>query len=210
MRIVAQLTHSGEVLFRYRSWMPLLLLPLFVEPLARARYPFDSHGLDLAWEVACFLVTLGGLAIRIITTGAAPRGTSGRSTRTQKARVLNTTGAYSVVRHPLYLGNGLIALGVSSFPRAWYLPLIVSLAALLYYERIAMREEKYLRRSSATNSGVGPRGPRRSFPAFVTISRRRRRSTGGRRSAASTTARRRSRHRSSRSTSCRTWSSRGD
>lgn len=33
---------------------------------------------------------------------------------------------------------------MSSFPRAWYLPLIVSLAALLYYERIAIREEKYL------------------------------------------------------------------
>ena len=65
MRIVAQLTHTGEVLFRYRSWTPLILLPLFVEPLARSRYPFDSHALDLAWEVACFLVALGGLVLWI-------------------------------------------------------------------------------------------------------------------------------------------------
>ena len=49
-----------------------------------------------------------------------------------------------MVRHPLYLANYVIALGLSCFSRAWYLPVIVSLAGLLYYERIAAREEQFL------------------------------------------------------------------
>src|SRR5205823_2651529 len=73
-----------------------------------------------------------------------PRGTSGRNTRAQKASSLNTTGAYSVVRHPLYIANGLIAFALSLFCRVWFVPVIVVLATLLYYERIAAREEEFL------------------------------------------------------------------
>jgi hypothetical protein len=49
-----------------------------------------------------------------------------------------------VVRHPLYLANGLMAFGLSLFPGIWYLPVILLLAAWLYYERIAIREEAFL------------------------------------------------------------------
>jgi hypothetical protein len=48
------------------------------------------------------------------------------------------------VRHPLYLANFLIGLGLSLFSRTWFLPIIVALATLLYYERIAAREEEFL------------------------------------------------------------------
>ena len=43
-----------------------------------------------------------------------------------------------------YLGNCLVALGLSFFSRTWFLPVIVSLASLVYYERIAAREEEFL------------------------------------------------------------------
>jgi len=87
---------------------------------------------------------MAGLAVRMFTVGTAPHGTSGRNTRAQKAEALNTTGAYSLVRHPLYVGNYLIALGLSFFSRTWFLPVIISLASLVYYERIAAREEEFL------------------------------------------------------------------
>ena len=139
MRLADRFSATGDVLFRWRSWLPLLLLPLFL-----ASFEGLSYRLDLVWELACFGVSMLGIGVRLLTTGTAPRGTSGRNTRQQKASTLNTTGAYSVVRHPLYLGNYLIGLGMSLYTRTWFLPIIVSLAALLYYERIAAREEQFL------------------------------------------------------------------
>jgi protein-S-isoprenylcysteine O-methyltransferase Ste14 len=144
VRLTDRFSATGDVLFRWRSWLPLLLLPLFLASFPGAGYPWGSHRLDLLWELACFVVSALGMAVRLYTTGTAPRGTSGRNTREQKATVLSTTGTYSMVRHPLYLGNYLIGLGMSLFTRTWFLPVIVSLAALLYYERIAAREEQFL------------------------------------------------------------------
>jgi hypothetical protein len=103
-----------------------------------------SHMFGLLWEVGCFLISLLGLSVRVLTVGTTPRGTSGRSTRKPKADVLNTTGMYSIIRHPLYLGNYLIAFGISLFPRTWFLPIIVSLAFILHYERVIFGEEVYL------------------------------------------------------------------
>jgi protein-S-isoprenylcysteine O-methyltransferase Ste14 len=144
VRLADHFSATGDVLFRWRSYLPLLIVPLFLVSFIGLDYPFGSHAAGLAWELGCFALAGLGLAIRLVTVGTAPRGTSGRNTRQQKATVLNTTGSYSVVRHPLYLGNSLIALGLSLFSRTWYLPLIVSLATLLYYERIAAREEAFL------------------------------------------------------------------
>ena len=144
MKLADHFPHAGSFLFRWRSYLPLALLPLFLASFLGLRYPFESHAVDLGWEIGCFLIAAAGLAIRIFTIGCSPRGTSGRNTREQKADTLNTTGAYSVVRHPLYVGNCLIALGLSAFSRAWFLPIIVTLAGALYYERIAAREEQFL------------------------------------------------------------------
>jgi protein-S-isoprenylcysteine O-methyltransferase Ste14 len=143
MRLAEHWTSTGDALFRRRSWLPLLLLPLFLASFVGDRY-LVSHTAGLIWEIGCFVITLVGIALRVFTTGTSPRGTSGRNTRTQKATALNTTGPYSIVRHPLYLANFLIALGLSLFSRTWFLPIIVALATLLYYERIAAREEEFL------------------------------------------------------------------
>lgn len=144
MRLSEHQTHSGRFLFRWRSYLPLALLPVFALSLADYRYPLGSPQLGLAWEIVCLAVALVGLAIRGAVVGTVPAGTSGRNMSAQKAEALNTTGIYSVVRHPLYLANYLIFLGLALLPFTWYLPVIVTLSAALYYERIILVEEEFL------------------------------------------------------------------
>ena len=144
MRIIDKLRKDGDFLFRWRSYFPLLTLPLIMASYINFSYPANSYFLNLLWGLGCFAVSFVGIAIRIIVSGTVPEGTSGRNTKAQKASALNTSGLYSVVRNPLYLGNYFIALGISLLPREWYLPVIISLAFFLYYERIIAREEEFL------------------------------------------------------------------
>ena len=135
----------GDALFRWRSYLPLGLLPLVGLAILRATYPFGTEAADLAWEACCVGLSLAGMALRIWTVGVAAHGTSGRNTRKQKAETLNTTGPYSLIRHPLYLANGIIVMGLALFPHTWLLPPAVAALTLLYYSLIAWREEVFLR-----------------------------------------------------------------
>lgn len=144
MRLLDHFARSGDALFRWRGQLPLLLLPAFVVAVADAGWPAQPTLALRAWQVTGVLLALAGLAIRVAAIGTAPAGTSERSTTNPRASMLRTTGLYSVVRHPLYLGNTLTAAGLATFTGAWYLPLIVVLAGLLYHERICAREEVFL------------------------------------------------------------------
>jgi len=144
--LLEELEASGNWLFRWRSYLPLGLLVLIFAGLSHFRYPFGSHFLDEAWELVCLGVSSVGLLVRALTVGFAPKGTSGRNTKRQVADELNTTGMYSIVRNPLYLGNFVIILGVVVFPRVWWIPLVYLLVFMLYYERIIFAEEMFLRR----------------------------------------------------------------
>ena len=135
---------TGNWLFHRRSYLPMVCFIIIIVSLQNFKYPYGSHRLDQLWEVFCLTISLSGLAIRILTVGYVPDGTSGRNTKGQKAYVLNTTGMYSLLRHPLYLGNFLVWLGVSMFARFWWLTLIMILSYWLYYERIVFAEEKFL------------------------------------------------------------------
>jgi len=57
---------------------------------------------------------------------------------------LNTTGMYSIVRHPLYLGNCVIWAGIALLPHSTLLMVACVLAFFLYYERIIVAEEAFL------------------------------------------------------------------
>jgi protein-S-isoprenylcysteine O-methyltransferase Ste14 len=124
-----------------------LFVPVFAGLSDTSTAPLGSH-LDTVWEVFCGVVALLGLGIRVATVGRAPGGTSGRRTLGgPKASELNTTGMYSVVRHPLYLGNYFQWLGVAMLPRNPWVAITVSLVFWIYYERIMFAEEEYLRRT---------------------------------------------------------------
>jgi len=144
MKLADHFTRSGDVLFRWRSYFPLLLLPLFALTLLDVAADGPGALPSRGWQLACLAVSAAGLVLRICTIGTAPAGTSERSTVDPRASALNTAGIYSVMRHPLYLGNTLVAIGLAAMPGRWYLPVIVCLAGLLYHERIAAREEAFL------------------------------------------------------------------
>ncbi|MPN03752.1 hypothetical protein SDC9_150984 [bioreactor metagenome] len=86
------------------------------------------------------------MLIRIIAVGHTPANTSGRNTKTQLADEINTTGIYSTVRHPLYLGNFFMWAGaVILIANIWF-SIVFILAYWIYYERIMYAEEQFLRR----------------------------------------------------------------
>ncbi|HEX8504504.1 MAG TPA: isoprenylcysteine carboxylmethyltransferase family protein [Hymenobacter sp.] len=146
MPLREQLEREGNWLFQKRSWLPVLLYPF---AFAIIYFHPDRTHVSLthsAWGLFCLLVSLVGLAVRALTIGYTPQGTSGRNTGQQVADTLNETGIYSVVRHPLYLGNFLMWLGLFLFIGVWWFVLICSLAYWLYYERIMYAEEEFLRR----------------------------------------------------------------
>ncbi len=142
MTLYDRCVHQGNVLFRWRGQLPLLLVPLFVLAI-RSRV---GTGLLLgpAYQAFCLGVSLLGAGIRGFTVGWVPAGTSGRNTRRQIAETLNTTGMYSLCRHPLYLGNFFVLLGMALFTACWWAVVIAVLAFWLYYERIMLAEEAFL------------------------------------------------------------------
>jgi protein-S-isoprenylcysteine O-methyltransferase Ste14 len=145
MALNEDMVRQGTWLFRWRSYVPLAFLVLLFTQVPSFRYLGGSPRLDLSWEVLCMLVSLAGFAVRVHTVGHAPRRTSGRNTKRQVADELNTSGMYSVVRHPLYVGNYLMWLGVVMLLHTVWLVLLVSAGYALYYERIMAAEENFLR-----------------------------------------------------------------
>ena len=146
MALREEFENSGNWLFRWRSYLPLVVIGIFLLALreyANTQVPIE--GFEYIEESICLIVSFLGLGIRIFTVGHTPKGTSGRNTKKQVAKTLNTTGVYSVVRNPLYLGNFFMGLGISLFPGLWYLILIYILIFWLYYERIIFAEEAFLR-----------------------------------------------------------------
>ena len=145
MKLEKNIVSTGYWLFRWRSYFPIILLIIFIPAMAEYEYVGGNRGMTTKWGIFSLIVGLFGLIFRIFVVGHTPQNTSGRNTREQIADVLNTTGWYSVVRHPLYLGNYIMGLGVSLFPFVWWLPMIYTLGFALYYERIMAAEEDFLR-----------------------------------------------------------------
>lgn len=162
-----QLVRQGRFLFRWRGVLPLVLLPIAL--LASFQSGQFAHWfgepVEEAWEVLCASFCLVGLAVRALTVGFAPAGRSGRATRAQRAERLNTTGLYSITRHPLYLGNFLVFLGFVLLTKVWWFPLPAILAfALSITSGSYSPRRRSWRRDLAKPTHAGRCGPLPSFP----------------------------------------------
>jgi protein-S-isoprenylcysteine O-methyltransferase Ste14 len=151
MALQEEFEGQGIWLFRYRGTLPLIILVIGVFLYLRAKYVpgtfiLEETPWERPYEYFCLFVSLIGLGIRVYTVGYTPRNTSGRNVKEQVAETLNTTGIYSVVRHPLYLGNFFMWLGPGLLTgNFWFLVAFV-LFYWIYYERIMFAEEQFLRR----------------------------------------------------------------
>ena len=145
MALVHEFENTGNWLFKRRSWLPVFMVVAGVIVM----YLGNRQAIlfDMRDELIFLGVSLLGEVIRILTVGFAPRNTSGRNTSAgQVADELNETGLYSLLRHPLYLGNFLMWLGPVLFLRSFTFTIIFGLLYWLYYERIMFAEEQFLRR----------------------------------------------------------------
>jgi len=141
-----EMERQGQRLFRWRSYLPLILLPLVVLVFLQSGWMESLLGerVENAWDFFCLAVALSGLAMRAYISGHVPAGTSGRNTKAQKADVLNTTGAYSLLRHPLYFANFIGFIGMVLLVKSIVFILFAATAFFVYYERIMVAEENFL------------------------------------------------------------------
>ena len=110
MSLQKEFEKQGAWLFRYRGVLPLIILfagtIIYLDTIIYPDNLFLAKLYDTNYfENICLLISLFGLFIRVYTVGHTPVNTSGRNVDSQVADTLNTTGSYSLVRHPLYLGN---------------------------------------------------------------------------------------------------------
>lgn len=144
MALIHSFEKSGNTLFRYRGQIPVILFILAVPVIYFTDYSFLSRPVYISLTAISILLSVLGFVVRAISIGTTPKGTSGRNTKEQVAESLNQTGIYSTIRHPLYLGNYLMWIGIVFFTFNFYFVVIVSLAYWLYYERIMFAEERFL------------------------------------------------------------------
>jgi protein-S-isoprenylcysteine O-methyltransferase Ste14 len=143
MAMIEELRDTGNWLFRWRGYLPIVLIAVVMIAMYLSKDNIIQN--PWQWSVFCIFISSLGEAIRMYVVGHSPDNTSGRNTKKQIADVLNTSGAYSLMRHPLYFANFLMWLGLGLFTRMWWINVVFCLSYWLYYERIMFAEEAFLR-----------------------------------------------------------------
>ena len=148
MALREEIEKQSNWMFRMRSYLPLLFIPVFIyfiRNVGQMEYTFGSKVEDV-FEAICIAISFSGLILRCVVAGYAPEGTSGGNTKGHYAKTLNATGIYSLMRHPLYLGNVIIFFGFTLFLESWWVSVICTAVFWFYYERIIFSEEEFLRK----------------------------------------------------------------
>jgi len=148
MALKHSLENSGNTLFKFRGQIPVVLFILAIPVVFFTDYSWMKNNENFYWILLVFTAVLSllGQVIRAIAIGTSNKNTSGRNRSEQVAEALNTKGIYSTMRHPLYVGNYFMWIGIVVFTANIWFVVIVSLAFWLYYERIMFAEERFLER----------------------------------------------------------------
>lgn len=143
-----EMARSGKTLFSIRGtyiYGIIVIGTLLVWLTHSAIGPFEDPALNGIWFWVSLAVAIAGALIRVITNGYAALGTSGKAKKEAQAAELNTTGPYSLVRNPLYVGRIVNFTGIAMLTGLWSYGLLIFFLAVLVYERISVYEEEFLR-----------------------------------------------------------------
>jgi protein-S-isoprenylcysteine O-methyltransferase Ste14 len=131
---------------RFGRIAPILIVPIVTLAVITYASPLVSLHFHEIFEIFCLILSLAGLSIRMLAAGYAPGRSSASDGARQPTTPLITDGIYSIVRHPRYVGDYCIGLGVVLIPFVWWLPVLYTLAFWLYYRRTITIDEGVLRR----------------------------------------------------------------
>ena len=122
----------GNLFFKIRSFTPIPFIGALLYFAAPTPHTIVVGTLFIA----------GGEFLRIWAVGYA--GASTRARTLGAARDLVTTGPYSYVRNPLYLGNFLLSFGVCLLSNVYWLVAVLVIGYFCQYLPIIALEETYL------------------------------------------------------------------
>ena len=167
MGLLQSFEQQGNILFKYRGQLPIFFFLLAIPFSYLTNYSFYSDKQQNIFIILGIFLSILGFLFRFYTIATTPKGTSGRNTKKQIANTLNSSGIYSILRHPLYFGNYLIWLGISLTTFNLYFVIIVSLLFWVYYERIMFAEEQFLKRKFGKDYINWSNSVPAFFPAFL-------------------------------------------
>ncbi|NEN22283.1 DUF1295 domain-containing protein [Cryomorpha ignava] len=147
MALQDEFRDQGNFLFKHRSYLPviIILVGLAVFIFGKIQNTEPSASMHSYSAFLFLAIGLFGLIIRSVAVGYSGDNTSGRNTTDgQIADSINTTGLYALCRHPLYVGNFFMWLGIACFTENFWFIIAFVFFYWLYYERIMYAEESYL------------------------------------------------------------------
>ena len=130
----------GNFLFKYRSFTPvplIIIVFLFFTPV-------NYGDLNIYINLTGFIFAVTGESIRVLSVGYSFTGTSGRENYL-RADNLNTSGIYSIVRNPLYIGNLFIYSGLLIIFSNFYALLFFDVFLIIQYYFITLSEQEFLK-----------------------------------------------------------------
>ena len=128
---------------RWRMGLIFLLAPFAAYAFVGSGWMTEQLGplAEQRWDFFCLAIALVGLGMRIHIAGYGQMAQAGELL---PAGELQTTGFYSVVRHPTSLANFLIIISGSMLFKSLFFTALVALVACLYYERLTLAKERML------------------------------------------------------------------
>ncbi len=133
----------GNFFFRYRNALfPLIFVvgALTIRP----KILFDSEVVDGILVAAGLIIALLGQAVRLVTIGFEYIHRGGKDGQVYAGRLVRG-GVYGITRNPMYVGNGLIAIGMTMHFGSPLGYIILIPFFLFVYQAIVSAEEAYLR-----------------------------------------------------------------